>query len=102
MQGSNRRLCLVPWVMGYSERPVDQQRIVAQLGRESVPIVLMPAADAGAFREHYPLVAEAMASRFQTWGTRTIGDRAVTILVARTAGLIPVRAGDGLPCFAGR
>jgi hypothetical protein len=82
-----------------SER--DQQRALARLGQQSVPIVLADARDFdGGFLSDYPLVAGYLAERYRAAGTIDV-DEEPRLRVFVDARRQPARrdARLGLPCF---
>jgi len=83
--------------MGLYTSPADQQRAIARLREQSVPIVL---AEASRFQSEfiwtYPLLARYIADRYRQAGT--IDDRFLVFVDAKRT---PRRADpySGLPCF---
>jgi hypothetical protein len=85
--------------------PRFQQRIVRALQSQSVPLVLVRAADAGEFRDIYPSVDAYLTSQYHFGGGSNFGDLslpadAYRVLVPNRRTIVRIDPEWGLPCFA--
>jgi hypothetical protein len=82
-----------------SER--DQQRALAKLEQQSVPIVLADARESGdGFLDDYPLLAQHLETDYRHAGTIIVeGEPGVVVFVERRREPLHVDSELGLPCF---
>jgi hypothetical protein len=86
---------------GHWSRPSDQQRAVARLRRESVPIAIVPLAYYGEFRADFPILDNYLRTAYRVAAESSMSDseNSYRIYVRHDAPARGASARFGLPCF---